>query len=185
MVWIPGHVLRQVLLFTRLIIYHTPENTGTNAHECKQVWCQKFRIRQNKTKSLSQNPTREFSNLHSRPTSWKEASVQYTPPNIINSRMVSASLLHPIMRWAREHLYGTFLIPQATRMTWFVLMDFKLRFDEGDLFPYYRPMDAHYWRKPCHRFCYHLWHIVTWAPLQYPIRRLIVKSREVSKPRYW
>ena len=50
--------------------------------------------------------------------------------------MVSASLLHSIMRWAREHLYDTFLIPQARRMTWFVLMDFKLRFNEGDLFPY-------------------------------------------------
>ena len=28
-------------------------------------------------------------------------------------------------------------------------------------------------------------HPVTWAPFQYPIRRLIVRSREVSKPRDW
>ena len=27
--------------------------------------------------------------------------------------------------------------------------------------------------------------MVTWAPFQYPIRRLIVRSREVSKPRDW
>ena len=25
----------------------------------------------------------------------------------------------------------------------------------------------------------------TWAPIQYPIRRFIVRSREVSKPRDW